>query len=88
MKNRKEAYPLRLPLSLKVAVEKLSKQDGMTINQFILTAVAEKVSALQTVDFFTERKARADMKAFKRIMTRAGGEPLQPGDELLEANSR
>jgi hypothetical protein len=88
MKNRREAYPLRLPLSLKVAVEKLSKQDGMTINQFILTAVAEKVSALQTVDFFTERKARADMKAFKRIMTRAGGEPPQPGDELLEANSR
>ncbi len=82
MKNRKGVYPLRLPLSLKAAVEKLSKQDGTSINQFIVTAVAEKVSALQTVDFFAERKARADMKAWKRIMTREGGEPPRPADEL------
>jgi hypothetical protein len=87
MKNRKGAYPLRLRLSLKAAVEKLSKRDGMPINQFILTAVAEKVSALETAGFFTERKARADMKAFKRTMTRAGGERPRPADELPEANA-
>jgi hypothetical protein len=82
MKTRTGAYPLRLPLSLKAAVEKLSKQDGTSINQFVVMAVAEKVSALETVDFFAERKSRADMKAFGRIMSREGGEPPQPGDEL------
>lgn len=82
MKTQTGAYPLRLPLSLKAAVEKLSKQDGTSINQFVAMAVAEKVSALETADFFTERKERADMKAFDRIMKREGGEPPQPVDEL------
>ncbi len=82
MKTRTGAYPLRLPLSLKAAVEKLSKQDGTSINQFVVMAVAEKVSALETAGFFAERKSRADMKAFDQIMNRQGGEPPQPGDEL------
>ncbi len=82
MKTRTGAYALRLPLSLKAAVERLSKQDGTSINQFVVMAVAEKVSALETAEFFTERKSRADMKAFDQIMNRKGGEPPQPGDEL------
>ena len=82
MKTRTGAYALRLPLSLKAAVERLSKQDGTSINQFVVMAVAEKVSALETAEFFAERKSRADMKAFDQIMNRKGGEPPQPGDEL------
>ncbi|MBI1789628.1 MAG: toxin-antitoxin system HicB family antitoxin [Acidobacteria bacterium] len=75
-------YPLRLPRSLKDAVARLSRQDGTSINQFVATAVAEKVSALQTARFFQGRKARADFKAFDRIMKRRGGKPPRPGDEL------
>ena len=43
-----QTYPLRLPRSLKEAVERLSREDRTSINQFVATAVAEKVSALQT----------------------------------------
>jgi hypothetical protein len=43
-----ETYPLRLPRSLKMAVARLSRQDGTSINQFVATAVAEKISALET----------------------------------------
>lgn len=75
-------YPLRLPRSLKEAVERLSKQDGTSINQFVATAVAEKVSALETARFFEDRKNRADFKAFDRIMKRRGGSPPLPGDEM------
>lgn len=50
-------YPLRLPRSLKQAVERLSRQDGTSINQFVATAVAEKVGALETAEFFTDRKS-------------------------------
>jgi hypothetical protein len=75
-------YPLRLPRSLKDAVERISKEEGTSINQFVATAVAEKVSALQTARFFQERKARADFKAFDRIMKRRGGEPPRLGDEM------
>jgi hypothetical protein len=75
-------YPLRLPRSLKEAVERLSKEDGTSINQFVAVAVAEKVSALATAHFFEDRKARADFKAFDKIMRRKGGEKPREGDEM------
>jgi hypothetical protein len=74
-------YPLRMPKSLKEAVERLSKEDQTSINQFVTTAVAEKVSALQTARFFEDRKARADFRAFDKIMKRKGGKPPRAGDE-------
>jgi hypothetical protein len=75
-------YPLRLPRSLKEAVERLSKEEGTSINQFVAVAVAEKVSALATARFFEDRKARADFKAFDKIMRRRGGERPREGDEM------
>ncbi len=77
-----KTYPLRLPRSLKDAVVRLSKRDGTSINQFVATAVAEKVSALETARFFQDRKARADFRAFDKIMKRRGGEPPREGDEM------
>ena len=74
-------YPLRLPRSLKAAVELISRQEVTSINQFIATAVAEKVAALEAVAFFEERRQRADFAAFDAIMARTGGEPPRPGDE-------
>jgi hypothetical protein len=52
------------------------------MNQFVAMAVAEKVSALETARFFTDRKARAEFKAFDKIMRRRGGAPPRAGDEL------
>jgi hypothetical protein len=75
-------YPLRLPRSLKEAVERLSREDRTSINQFVATAVAEKVSALQTAKFFADRRARADFKAFDRIMKRRRGSAPRDGDEI------
>lgn len=77
-----KTYPLRLPKSLKDAVERLSKEDGTSMNQFVATAVAEKVSALQTARFFQDSKARANFKAFDKIMKRRGGTPPRKGDQL------
>jgi hypothetical protein len=59
-------YPLRLPRSLKRAVERQSKEDRTSINQFVATAVGEKLSALQTAEFFADRKTRADYSAFPK----------------------
>jgi len=77
-----KTYPLRLPRSLKQAVERLSREDRTSVNQFVATAVAEKVSALQTARFFQDRKARADFKAFDKIMKRRGGKPPREGDDM------
>ncbi len=78
-------YPLRLPRSLKETVERLAREDGTSINQFVAMAVAEKVSALETARFFEERKARAAFKAFDKIMKARRGEPPREGDEAPEA---
>ncbi len=82
MTTKASTYPLRLPLSLKRAVERLSKQDGTSINQFVVMAVAEKVSAMTTTTFFEERRSQGDREAFRRILNREGGEPPRPGDDL------
>lgn len=74
-------YPLRLPRSVKAAVEKLAKAEGISVNQFVATAVAEKLSAMNTASYFAERRSRADLAAFKRIVKRKGGEPPRQGDE-------
>jgi len=78
-----KTYPLRLPKSLKDAVERLSKEEGTSINQFVAIAVAEKISAVTTARFFEDRKARADFAGFDRIMNRRrGGKRPREGDEL------
>ncbi|MEZ4860777.1 MAG: hypothetical protein R3C14_05695 [Caldilineaceae bacterium] len=77
-------YALRLPQSLKTAVAEVAKRDGTSINQFITLAIAEKLSVLETVRFFEERRTRADMNAFYRILNREGGEPPRAGDEMPE----
>jgi hypothetical protein len=77
-------FPQHLPLSLKAAVEKLSAQDGTSMNQFMVIAVAEKLSAMQTETFFADRRARADRDAFLRILNREGGEPPRPDDVISE----
>ena len=80
--NESSTYPLRLPKSLKEEVAKLAKRDGTSINQFIAIAVAEKVSALETEQFFTERAKGADLNVFREILTRSGGDAPQVGDEI------
>jgi hypothetical protein len=80
--KKTRTYALRLPQSLKDSVERLSRQDGTSINQFVAMAVAEKVSALQTARYFEDRKAQADFKAFDKIMRRRSGKPPRDGDEM------
>ena len=80
--TKTKTYPLHLPRSLKKAVEQQSKEDGTSINQFVATAVAEKLSAMQTAEFFASRKARVDFEAFDKLMGRRGGKRPRAGDEL------
>ena len=74
-------YPLRLPRSVKAAAEKMAQEEGISLNQFVATAVAEKLAVMNTADFFGARKARADLAQFKRILKRKSGEPPRQGDE-------
>ena len=82
--SEKSTYPLRLPKSLKDEVAKVAKRDGTSMNQFIAIAVAEKISALETGQFFAERAKGSDIEAFRAILFRPGGELPRAGDEVVD----
>ena len=86
--NKPAVIQLRLPRSVKNGVERWAKRDGTSMNQLIASAVAEKLSALETAEFFEERAQRADVATFERIMSRAGGEPPRAGDDLPKGYER
>jgi post-segregation antitoxin (ccd killing protein) len=81
-KNPQSAYLLRLPRSVKAEVERRAKADGVSINQFVATAVAEKLAAMNTAAFFAERRERADFAAFDRLMRRRRGETPRRDDTI------
>src|SRR5450759_3292496 len=69
----------RAPLMEKA--RKLAEAEGVALNQLI--NVAEKLSALRTVDYFTARAARADIPKALKVLKRASvGKPPIKGDEL------
>ena len=71
----KSTYPLKLPTSVKTAAARLAKADGVSLNQFIAAAVAEKVGVIETAREFLERRAGdARPKALLKYLREAGGE--------------
>ena len=71
---------LRLPESLHRRVRELAKAEDVSINQLITTALAEKMSALMTVDYLEGRAARDDRGAFERAMTKVRDSEPEEGD--------
>lgn len=74
-------YALRLPKSLKAGIERAAKSDGVSFNQFLVSAAAEKLSVLETVEYFTTRATNGKLSRFDEIMARIAGEKPIPGDE-------
>ncbi|MBX3673728.1 MAG: pilus assembly protein HicB [Burkholderiales bacterium] len=66
----KVSYPLKMPKSVKTAAARLAKEDGVSLNQFIAVAVAEKVGAMETAAEYLRRRAGkakpADLMRFLR----------------------
>jgi hypothetical protein len=67
---------LRLPQSLHKRVRALAERDDVSINQFITTAVAEKMSALLTAEYLGHRARRGRRKKFERVLKKAP--PVEP----------
>jgi len=80
---RRSNVALRLQSSLLDEARRVSEAEGVALNQFINVAVAEKLSALRTEEYFRERGHRGDVQKAKRLLKRAGrGKSPLPGDEL------
>ncbi len=73
---------LRLPDSLHDSVRKLAKEDNISINQFIATALAEKMSALITEEYLKERAEKGSKKKFKNILSKVKDIESKEADKL------
>ena len=81
----KATYPLKLPASIKAAAARLAKEDGVSLNQWIASAVAQKVGAVETAaEFFRRRAEGATLGDLGKILARVPDRHPDPGDELPE----
>ena len=55
-------YPLQLPQSLKETASRLAREDGVSLNQWIVTAVAQKIGAVETAESFLKARAGATQR--------------------------
>jgi hypothetical protein len=81
----KATYPLKLPASIKAAAARLAKEDGVSLNQWITAAVAQKIGAVETAaDFFKRRAGNARPENLKTFLANVPDVPPEPGDEILD----
>jgi hypothetical protein len=73
---------LRLPASIHRHLRAIAKREGVSINQFISTAVSEKISAILTEEYLASRARRARPDALRRILDAVPDREPLPGDEL------
>lgn len=69
---------IRIPNSLHRTLKKMAEMDGISMNQFIASAVAEKISAFATKEYLEERGKRGSRKRFKRAMAKVPA--IKPDD--------
>ena len=72
---------LNLPNSIQRHLQEMADLDGVTIDQFVVSAVAEKISALTAEGYLRMRADRADPAAFQAILNKVPQRPPLPGDE-------
>jgi len=75
------AMSLRLPESLHHAARELAEREGISVNQLVATALAEKLAALMTVEYL-ERAKRGSRKTFLAAMARVPDVEPEPRDRL------
>jgi predicted transcriptional regulator len=79
------ALSLRLPQSLHQKVSELAEREGISINQLISSAVAEKMSALMTEDYLEARAARGSRRKFEALLAKVADVPPDAIDQLPSA---
>lgn len=79
----KASYPLKLPISIKAAAARLAKEDGVSLNQWISVAIAQKIGAVETAaEFLKERAGTAKPSDMLPFLKRAADDAPPPGDEI------
>ena len=79
----KASYPLKLPASVKAAAARLAKEDGVSLNQWISVAIAQKIGVVETAaDFLKRRASKAKAADMLLFLEKAKREAPPVGDEV------
>ena len=76
-------YPLQLPQSLKETAARLAQEDGVSLNQWIVSAVAQKIGAVETVSEFLKARAGTTKRgALTSLLDKAPDVPPLKDDSI------
>ena len=75
------ALTIRLPNSVHESIKELARKDGISVNQFIASAAAEKMASFQTLEYLRREAALGKREDFEAILKRVPADAAQPGDE-------
>ena len=75
------ALTVRLPNSVHETIKDLAKRDGISVNQFIASAAAEKMASFLTVDYLKREAAKGSRKDFEKLLRKVRNIAPIPGDE-------
>ncbi|NIP39279.1 MAG: toxin-antitoxin system HicB family antitoxin [Candidatus Dadabacteria bacterium] len=73
---------VRLPDSVHKKLKELAKLDNVSLNQFINSALSEKIAAFITSSYLEERAKKASRKKYKKVLSKVSKKTPRLGDEL------
>lgn len=75
------ALTVRLPNSVYQKIKELAARDEISVNQFIASAVAEKMASILTLDYLRQEAAQGQRSDFERYLRGVPDVPPAAGDE-------
>lgn len=81
------ALTIRLPNSVHESIKLLARRDGISVNQFIASAAAEKMASVQTLDYLRREAALGKREDFEQFLRLVPDVPAQDGHEIPLATS-
>ncbi|MHB0888569.1 YlcI/YnfO family protein [Acidithiobacillus sp.] len=75
------ALTVRLPNSVHQKIKELAERDGISVNQFIASAAAEKMASVMTLDYLKSEANKGKRSDFEHYLSMVPNTPAQEGDE-------
>jgi uncharacterized protein (DUF1778 family) len=75
------ALTIRLPTSVHLKIKELAVRDGVSVNQFIASAAAEKMASVLTLDYLRTEAALGRREDFLAVLDSVPDAPPLAGDE-------
>ena len=73
---------LHLPKSLYEQLRELTQEEGISVNQFVMLAVAEKIATISTIEYLENRAKRGSREKFLEILNKAPDVEPDESDRL------